>query len=99
MKRVKSVQDTHDRKVRQIAKELEKQNWNVQADLSDYDIPEGIGKGGYIPDIFATKGSKIKIIEVDTPGTEKADQLSAFRRSVGQRDKAEFEHVITKPKK
>jgi hypothetical protein len=98
MKIEQPAQDTHDRKVRKIAKELEKQNWNVQADLPGYDIPEGIGKGGYVPDIVARKGSKTKIIEVDTPGTENVDQLSTFRRSAGQRDNAEFEHVITKPK-
>lgn len=91
--------DTHNRKVGQIARDLSKQGWNVQADLRGYDAPPNIGKGNYVPDVFATKGGNTKIIEVDTPGTENSDQLSAFRRSASQRQNAEFEHVITKPRK
>lgn len=91
--------DTHDRKVQQLARELAQQGYNVQADLKSYETPAGIGQGGFIPDIVATKGSKTKIIEVDTPGTEKPAQLTAFRRSAAQRSNADFEHVITKPRK
>ena len=91
--------DTHDRKVQQMARELTKQGFDVQADLKNYDTPDGIGKGGFIPDIVASKGGKTKIIEVDTPGTENSEQLKAFRRSAAQRSNAEFEHVITKPRK
>lgn len=91
--------DTHDRKVRQIANELKKKKWKVQADLKTYNTPAGIGKGNYIPDIYATRGKKIKIIEVDTPGTIDKKQLASFRRSASQKNNTEFEHVITKPKK
>ena len=90
---------THDRKVRQIAKELKQKRWKVQADLKNYDTPTGIGKNNYIPDIVATRGKKTKIIEVDTPGTIDNDQLASFRRSASQRANADFEHVITKPRK
>lgn len=91
--------DTHDRKVQQLAQELAKQGYDVQADIKSYETPAGIGKGGFIPDIVATRGGKTKIIEVDTPGTENAAQLTAFRRSAAQRSNADFEHVITKLRK
>ncbi len=91
--------ETHDRKVRQIAKELKQKGWKVQADLKTYDTPDGIGKNNYTPDIVATRGKKTKIVEVDTPGTINNDQLASFRRSAVQRKNADFEHVITKPRK
>jgi hypothetical protein len=95
----KSGQKTHDRKVKQLARDLKKQGFNVKAHVGGYDTPNAIGKGGHIPDIYAKKGSKEKIIEVDTPGTEDPTQLSTFRRSAAHRKNAEFQHVITKPKK
>ena len=62
-------------------------------------IPDGIGKNNYTPDIVAARGKKMKIVEVDTPGTVDNDQLASFRRSAAQRENADFEHVITKPRK
>jgi hypothetical protein len=91
--------ETHDRKVRQIAKELKQKRWKVQADLKTYDTPDGIGKNDYTPDIVATRGNKKIIIEVDTPDTVDNDQLASFRRSAAQRENTHFEHVVTKPKK
>jgi hypothetical protein len=99
MARRKSTQNTHDRKVRHIANELKSKSWNVRAHVSGFDTPDGIGQAGHIPDILATRGTKTKIIEVDTPGTENSDQLSAFRRSAAHRENGDFEHVITKPRK
>ena len=96
---MKKNQDTHDRKVRQLAKQLRKQGYNVKADTSGYENPPDIGKNKHTPDIFATRGSKTKIIEIDTPGTENDEQLSAFKRSAAQRNNADFEHIITKPRK
>jgi len=90
---------THDRKVRQLAKNLKKQGFKVKADIVGFETPDGIGKGNHFPDIFATKGQKTKILEVDTPGTENPDQLTAFKRSAAHKKNAEFEHVITKPRK
>lgn len=91
--------DTHDRKVQQLARELSKEGFKVQADISGCETPNSIGKKGFIPDIVATKGNKTKIIEVDTPGTENPAQLAAFRRSASQRQNTYFEHVITSPRK
>lgn len=99
MPRKKSGQSTHDRKVRQIANELKNKGWNVRADVSGFDTPDGIGQSGHIPDVLATKGLKTKIVEVDTPRTENRDQLSTFRRSAANRQNGNFEHVITKPRK
>lgn len=99
MPRKKSSQTTHDRKVREIANQLKKQNWNVKAHVSGYETPDSIGKRAYVPDILATKGDKTKIVEVDTPTTLDQDQLATFRRSAAHRDSADFEHVITKPRK
>jgi Holliday junction resolvase len=90
---------THDRKVRQLANELKRQGFRVEADINGFETPDGIGKGDHIPDILATKGNKTKIVEVDTPGTENPGQLAAFRRSAAHRKNAEFEHVVTKPRK
>ena len=92
-------QDTHDRKVRQIANKFKKQGYKVKADIPGYENPPDIGKNKHTPDIFAIRGGKTKIIEVDTPGTENNEQLSAFRKSAAQRNNADFEHVITKPRK
>jgi Holliday junction resolvase len=89
----------HDRKVRQLANNLKKQGFEVKADIDGFETPDGIGKADHVPDIFATKGQKTKIVEVDTPGTENPDQLAAFKRSAAHRKNADFEHVITKPRK
>ena len=91
--------ETHDRKVRQLANNLKKQGFKVKADIDGFETPDEIGKGDYVPDIFATKGQKTKIVEVDTPGAENPDQLTAFKRSAAHRTNADFEHVITKPRK
>jgi len=99
MPRKKSVQGTHTRKVRELTRELKQKGYNVQAHINDYKMPGSIGKGDYIPDIDATRGSKTKIIEVDTPGTEDQAHLAAFRRSASHRGNAEFEQVITRPRK
>ncbi len=91
--------DTHDRKVRQIANELKRKGYKVKAHISGHEKPEGIGVNKFVPDILAERGRKTRIIEVDTPGTENTEQLSAFRRSAAQRENADFEYVITKPRK
>ena len=96
---MKKNQDTHDRKVRQLANQLRKQGYNVKADIPGYENPPDIGKNKHTPDILATRRSKTKIIEIDTPGTENDEQLSAFKRSAAQRNNADFEHIITKPRK
>ena len=91
--------NAHDRKVRRLANKLAKEGFSVEADINGFESPNGIGKGNYIPDILAKKGNHTKIVEVDTPGTEDPNQLTAFRRSAARRKHASFEHVIIKPRK
>jgi len=91
--------NTHDRKVRQLAKDLEKNGWKVQADIKGYDTPSSIGKKNYTPDIVATKAGATRIVEVDTPDTIDNAQISTFKRSAARRSRTKFEHVVTKPRK
>lgn len=101
MSRQKKNQSTHDNRVRVLANRLEDQGWEVQADLPNFDQPDPIGKDERIPDILATQGNQTKIIEVETPSTINShkDQHSTFRRSAAQRKNAEFELIVTQPKK
>jgi len=91
-KRSSSQQTKHDRKVKQIAKQLERDDWNVQADLPGYDRPDPIGKDKHIPDLVATKAGATRIYEIETPETMEADkkQHEAFRRSAAQRKRTSF---------
>jgi len=99
MPKRKSGQSTHDRKVRELAKTYEKEKWSVKAHIGDYEQPTPVGSNKRIPDLEAIKGGKTKLIEVDTPRTIDPAQLESFRKSVAQRKNAEFEHIITKPRK
>ncbi len=89
--------ETHDRKVREIARKLKSQGYRVKADLHTYDKPDPVGKGKYIPDIIAKRGDSEIIVEVDTPRTKSSKQISAFKRSAAQKG-AEFQHVVVKPR-
>ena len=101
MGRQKRNQTAHDRRVSALANRLVDQDWEVQADLPNFDQPDPIGKDERIPDILATQGNQTKIIEVETPSTVNShqDQHSTFRRSAAQRENAEFELIVTQPKK
>jgi len=96
-KRSKSAQDAHDREVRRVAKKLEREGWNVQADLPDYETPKPIGKEKRVPDIVATKRGHRKVIEVETPDTLKKDkrQQETFRRHAGQKPNTTFDLIVT----
>jgi hypothetical protein len=93
MPRKRSNQTKHNRKVRDLAKELEKAGWDVQADISGFDQPDPIGQDDRIPDVVAKKAGAKKIIEVETLGTMEShsDQHSTFRRSAGQGKRTTFE--------
>ena len=101
MARKRGNQETHDNRVRREAAKLNSEGWDVQADLSGYDNPEPIGKDNRIPDILATRGNKVKIIEVETPDTVDShkDQQATFQRSAAQRQNGEFELIVTVPRK
>ena len=91
-RRQKPQQNKHDKKVGEIARELEAQGWTVQADLPGHDEPDPIGKDGFIPDVVATKAGAKRIIEVETPESLEKDrkQQEAFRRSAAQQTRTSF---------
>jgi len=77
--RSKDRQEVHDKKVAEIAKNLEKKGYDVQADLPGHKKPKRIGK--HIPDVIATKGDKVLVREIETPATvsKDKDQHKAFK--------------------
>jgi hypothetical protein len=91
--------DTHDRKVRQLAKQYEIDKWKVKTYVGKYDSPSAVGKNNHIPDLEVTRRGKTKLIEVDLPDTVDSAQLKTFRMSAARKKNVEFEHVITKPRR
>ena len=91
------MKSKHDKKVEEIANELTKQGYTVQADIPGYETPSGIGQNRRIPDIVAKKTSSTKIIEVETPTSlsKDNDQQNTFRRSAGQRRGTSFDIIVT----
>lgn len=101
-KRTGQEQSTHDRKVRQLARQLRKQDYEVRADgVRGYKRPEPIGRMRRRPDIEAKKGSSRLIIEVETPKSLIADreQLKTFTRHATHKKGTKFHVVVTKPRK
>ncbi len=90
-------QSEHDTKVRQIARRLRREGWDVDADIPGFDQPDPIGQDDRIPDIHARKAGAERIYEVETPETMEADhdQHSTFRRSAGQKRRTNFEVEVT----
>jgi len=91
-KRSTNKQNTHDNKVKSLAKELQKKGYTVNADLPGYNKPAPIGKDKRIPDIEAQKRGRIKLIEVETKQSLVTDrkQQATFRRSAAQRPNTTF---------
>ena len=101
-KRTGHEQSTHDRKVRELARELRKKDHEVKVDgVRGYKRPEPIGRMRRRPDIEAKKGSSRLIIEVETPKSLIADreQLKTFTRHAAQKKGTKFHVVVTKPRK
>lgn len=96
-KRSAAGQTKHDRKVRQIARELRAAGWDVQADLPGDDRPDPIGTRRHIPDLVASKRGHKRIIEVETPDSIDRDrkQQETFRRSAGQQANTTFRIELT----
>lgn len=91
---------THDRKVREIARTLEKQGYKVRADVRGREKPKPIAKK-FVPDIEATRHGRRVIVEVETPTSLSKDkeQLKTFARHAGQKADTTFRVVVTKPRK
>lgn len=92
-KRSPKDQTKHNAKVRQIANQLKKEGWQVEADhIPGFDNPTSIGKENRIPDIVARKRGAERIIEVETSDTMEKDkkQQETFRRSAAQKKRTSF---------
>ncbi|MBA7653681.1 hypothetical protein ES703_61538 [subsurface metagenome] len=101
-KRTEREESTHHRKVRELARQLKKQDYEVRADgVRGYKRPRPIGKARRIPDIEAKKGSSRVIVEVETPRSRTWDkeQLKTFTRHAAQKKGTKFHVVVTKPRK
>ena len=91
-------QETHDRKVRQVVRNLLGNAWKVQAGVKGLDRPAGIGERNHIPDIVAKKSGATMIVEVDTPDSVDESQIATFKRSAARRSRTRFVHVVVKPR-
>jgi len=87
----------HDKEVLKIAKKLERDGWNVKADLTDYGKPSSVGKYKRIPDIEATKPGSRRIYEVEGPTIDK-EQIRSFEQSAKMRPRTRFIYKKIKQK-
>ena len=103
MKRLeaKGELSTHDRKVRQIVREMEKQGYQVSANVRGRMQPKPVGPSNYIPDIIATQNGQTVIIEVKTHSCWNQDekQVKDLARYAAQENNTVFKLVVTKPRK
>lgn len=90
----------HDQTVEKLAKQLKNDGWTVEADLPDFDQPDPIGKGQFIPDIKAEKAGAERIVEVEGERETERDrkQQETFRRHSAQKNRSTFRIVRVKSK-
>jgi len=90
MKRSTGLQSRHDLRVRRIAGGYRSQGWKVKADVFGYSSPRTLY--GKRPDVIATKGKKMRVVEVETRSSLNKDiaQRNAFRRFVAHSRKGRF---------
>ena len=94
---------THDRKVREIVRSLEKQGYEVRADVRGREAPRPIGSKGLVPDIEAIRHGRRLIVEVETTESLARDkgELKAFATFVRQPENeanTTLRLVVTKPR-
>ena len=71
-KRGKIGQAKHDAKVESELQKLIREGFRVRADLPNRARPPKVG--GVIPDIYARKGQKLIIEEIETASTKESDK-------------------------
>lgn len=82
-------QSAHNLGVKHEADELAISGWKVYADhIPGYKRPPQIN--GRIPDVYAIKNGRIRIVEIETNENDDHDQHTAFRRHAGQKDNVRF---------
>lgn len=89
-KRTPRQQSKHDARIRRVAGGYKSQGWKVKADVNGYSAPRTIYKRQ--PDVIATKGKKMRIIEVETKDSMEKDiaQRNAFKRFASLNKKRKF---------
>ena len=96
-KRSKRSQSKHDAEVEKTARRLERQGYDVQADLAGFRQPDTIA--GYRPEVVARKGRERKIVEVETPesvdSARDRGQQRAFREAAKRSKNTTFIRRIT----
>ncbi|MBI4200955.1 MAG: hypothetical protein HY531_01535 [Chloroflexi bacterium] len=92
---------THDRKVREVARGLEKQGYTVLADIRGREKPNPVGSKKLKPDIVAIGHGRRIIVEVETPASLVVgkERLKTFARHVEQKADTTLRVVVTKPRK
>ncbi len=97
MSRPRKSQSKHDTKVRSIARKLERQGFDVKADIRGYEQPDTIR--GFRPDVVGTKGRQRKIHEVEThdsvASARDRKQQSAFRQAANKSKNSTFKRTTT----
>ena len=91
---------SHDRKVREIARGLAKQGYEVRAEIRGREKPRPIGSNRLVPDIEATRSGRRLIVEVETPESlvKDKEQLKTFTRHAAGKADTTFRLVVTKPR-
>lgn len=96
MARLRRSQTKHDAKVRSIARKLERQGFNVKADIRGYDKPDTIR--GFRPDVIGEKGRQRKIHEIETKDSvdcaRDKSQQKAFRQAAKRSKNTTFKREI-----
>jgi len=82
-------QSKHDKKVESLAKNLERQGFDVKADIKGFKQPDTIG--GVRPDVVGTRPGEQWVYEVETK-----DSVDSAR---DQKQKAEFKKQADRSKK
>ncbi len=78
------------------AKRLRRKGYDVMADIEGFSKPYTIR--GYIPDILAMRGAKVKIIEVETHRSYRKDinQRKVLKRFASLDKDMSFETIMVK---
>lgn len=80
----------HDKKVRETALRKRREGWHVRADIPGFRTPRTYG--GCRADIEATKGSKKRIYEIETPQSMRSDvkQRRCLARAAAKQKNTKF---------
>lgn len=81
-------ENAHDKGVERVADRLERDGWNVRADIAGWPQPRTIA--GRRPDVIATKRGSRRIIEVETDRSDDHRQHEKFRRHQSQKANTKF---------